>query len=208
MTGSTSISDVHQMPERLEVRVLLVRHGQTALNAEGRLRGLADPELDDTGIAQAHATAQALQPLRLRRVCSSPLRRAVTTAQIIAQASGVGSDVDSAFNDRDYGPWTGHVKTEVIQQWGSVDAAPGVETAAIVLTRAMHALNAIAQVAGVDGPIAAVTHDAVIRPILASIQPGIDPIVETGSWAELAHTNDGWTVLSFDNTAPNPRASA
>lgn len=195
------------MPERLAVRVLLVRHGQTALNAEGRLRGLADPELDDTGIAQAHATAQALQPLRLREVLSSPLRRAVTTAQIIARASGISADVDPAFNDRDYGPWTGHVKTEVIRQWGSVDAAPGVEAASIVLTRAMHALNAFAHAAESGHPIAVVTHDAVIRPILASIQPGISPIVETGSWAELAHTNDGWEVLSFDNTAPTSRAS-
>lgn len=40
--------------------ILLVRHGRTAFNAEGRLRGLADPELDETGIAQAHATALAL----------------------------------------------------------------------------------------------------------------------------------------------------
>lgn len=189
------------MPEGPPVRLLLVRHGQTALNAEGRLRGLADPELDDIGIAQAHATAQALQPLHLGQVLSSPLERAVTTAQIVAQASGIGADVDPAFNDRDYGPWTGHIKTEVIRHWGRVDAAPGVEAAAIVLTRAMHALNALAQAAGPGQPIAVVTHDAVIRPILASIQPGIRPIVETGSWAEVAHTRDGWEVVSFDNTA-------
>lgn len=40
-------------------RVLLVRHGRTALNAEGRLRGLADPELDDIGRQRAGATAAA-----------------------------------------------------------------------------------------------------------------------------------------------------
>lgn len=40
--------------------VYLVRHGETALNADGRLRGLADPELNETGEAQARAVALAL----------------------------------------------------------------------------------------------------------------------------------------------------
>lgn len=181
-------------------RILLVRHGRTAFNAEGRLRGLADPELDETGIAQAHATALALQPVGLLAVVSSPLHRAVRTAEIIADSSGVSHDIDAAFNDRDYGPWTGHAKADVIAQWGSVDAAPGVESSATVLGRAMAALDALTSSS--DRPIAVVTHDAVIRPILARIQPDLAPEVETGSWAEIAHTREGWAILSVDNTAP------
>jgi len=181
-------------------RIFLVRHGRTALNAEGRLRGLANPELDETGIAEVTATAIALQPFRLARVVSSPLQRAVRTAEIIAAASGVRNDVDAAFNDRDYGPWTGHIKADVIREWGSVDAAPGVEDQAIVMTRALEALNSLANDSDAR-PMAVVTHDAVIRPILASIQPGIEAKVETGSWAELIHGGDGWAVVSVDNTA-------
>ncbi|OJX65015.1 MAG: hypothetical protein BGO95_01560 [Micrococcales bacterium 73-13] len=182
-------------------RVILVRHGRTALNAEGRLRGLADPELDDTGVAEARATAAALRPLGIRRVLSSPLQRAVRTAAIIAEASGVISHADPAFNDRDYGPWTGHVKADVIRQWGSVDAAPGVEDEQAVLARSMQALDALTH-DGDAAPVVVVTHDAVIRPLLAGIQPGIDPAVETGSWAELVHTGAGWAIASVDNTAP------
>lgn len=40
------------------------------------------------------------------------------------------------FNDRDYGRWTGQPKTDVIAQWGTVDAAPGVEPTSSILSRA------------------------------------------------------------------------
>ena len=180
------------------MRLFLVRHGQTALNAQDRLRGLADPELDEVGIAQARATASALSSFGLVRVLSSPLQRAVLTATIIAEASGVDHAVDPDFNDRDYGQWTGHVRADVIREWGSVDAAPGVEPRAAVLDRVLPALRRLA--AGVT-PVAVVTHDAVIRPILEHIQPGIGATVPTASWAELACDDGVWTVISSDNVA-------
>jgi probable phosphoglycerate mutase len=188
------------MADPIPTRVILVRHGRTALNAAGQLRGLADPELDEVGVTQAAATAAALSTLGIARVLSSPLKRAVHTAAVIAEASGVGHETDPAFNDRDYGPWTGHLKSDVVAQWGSVDAAPGVEDTAVVMARVRPALDQLA--AGSDrGPIVVVSHDAVIRPLLSAIQPGIEPEVENGSWAELAHTDDGWTIVSFDNRA-------
>lgn len=63
---------------------------------------------------------------------------------------------------------------------GTVDAAPGVESEAIVLGRALHALEGLVPAATVGGPIAVASHDAVIRPILTNIQPGISPVIETG----------------------------
>ena len=179
-------------------RVLLVRHGRTALNAEGRLRGLADPELDPVGVAQAEATAAALRRYRIGRVVSGPLDRAVTTARIIATANGVESEVDPAFNDRDYGPWTGHLRSEVIERFGTVDNAPGVEPATVARDRAFAAIRALEPN---DRPVAIVTHDAIIRPLLLEIDASLEPIVDTGSWAEIVSTEEGWTVVSVDNTA-------
>lgn len=179
--------------------VILVRHGRTALNAEGRLRGLADPDLDEIGIEEARATANALLSLGITRVLSSPLHRAARTAKIIAEFNGVGHSIDPMFNDRDYGPWTGRVKAEVIDQWGSIDEAPGVESESVVLARVLRALTTLAQ--GERGPIAVVTHDAVIRPVLTNIRPEINVEVATGSWADLMYTSDGWTIVSVDNTA-------
>jgi len=174
-------------------RVILVRHGRTALNAAGRLRGLADPELDDVGVAQATATAAALQPLGVDRVLSSPLHRAVHTATIIADACGVTHTVDAAFNDRDYGPWTGHLKDEVVAQFGSVSAAPGVEPVDVVMARVLPALDALASA---DESVVVVTHDAVIGPILTHVQPGIDVTVDNGAWAVLVRDGDRWVVES------------
>lgn len=99
--------------------LFLVRHGQTALNAEGRLRGLANPPLDETGIAEARAVAEALAKYGIVEVRCSPLDRAVTTAQIIAARCGCTVETDPAFHDRDYRSWTGRRGTQRIH------AAPG-----------------------------------------------------------------------------------
>lgn len=188
------------MAEVSTSHIILIRHGQTSLNAEGRLRGLANPELDSTGFAEANAVARVLRTFGIGRVISSPLRRAVMTAHVISGACGIIHTVDPVLTDRDYGPWTGQVKADVIKQWGSIDAAPGVEPKAAVSARALRALNTLTQAS--DGTrTAAVTHDAVIRSILADIQPGIDPIVGTASWTELTHDARGWTITSIDNIA-------
>ena len=186
-------------------QVLLVRHGRTALNAEGRLRGLADPELDDIGLAEARATAEALRSRSLSVVLSSPLQRAVMTARAIAEANGVEARADPAFNDRDYGQWTGHVKADVIREFGSVDRAPGVEPEAAVIARAWPALNALTAPRGQW--VAIVTHDAVIRPILRTIDPNARPVVETASWSELRRIDGHWRIVSMDQRADSRAAS-
>lgn len=178
--------------------VILVRHGQTALNAEGRLRGLADPELTPTGIEQACETADALRSLAVTRVISSPLLRAVATARIIADVTGTGLTVDDAWTDRDYGPWTGRRTADVIALWGSVDAAPDVEPRSAVLTRALQALRHVADTSPAMGTVV-VTHDVIIRCLLGNIDAALTPRVETGSWAELVRGDDGWTIASIDN---------
>ncbi|WP_025157738.1 histidine phosphatase family protein [Leifsonia aquatica] len=175
----------------------LVRHGRTALNAEGRLRGLADPPLDAIGHTEARAVAEALASRGLVAVRCSPLNRAATTARIIAERSGCEWESDPAFNDRDYGPWTGHLMAEVVAEFGSVDAAPGVEPSSRVLERAFPALDLL--VTAADGPVCVVTHDAVIRPILRAVDPDrTDLRVPTGSWNELVRDHDRWRIAQSD----------
>lgn len=181
--------------------VLLVRHGRTALNAEGKLRGHADPELDGIGLAQVESTARALSRYEIRRVISSPLRRATATADAIVNATGATFAVDRGFIDRDYGKWTAHPKAEVIEKWGSLDGAPGVEPAAALLERVQAGLNRH-YLRGVT--VAIVTHDAIIRALLRSIEPGIDPTVDTASWAVLERDETDWHIQSVDNTAEAP----
>ena len=104
-------------------RVYLARHGRTALNAEGRLRGLSDPPLDEVGIAEVAWLADVLAAKHPTVVVCSPLQRAVATAQAIGTAAGVPVRIDARLNDRDYGPMTGRRRDEVERRYGSVEAA-------------------------------------------------------------------------------------
>lgn len=186
-----------------QVRFYLVRHGRTALNAADRLRGLADPELDATGIAEAAAAGIALRSSGIEYFAASPLRRARLTAQIIAENSDVPWQVTSGFTDRDYGQWTGRSRKEVVEQWGSVDDAPGVEPSEAVTQRALGALELLTSDPRGYRVIGIVTHDAVIRPLLAAMDPSIAAHVPTGSWAVIDYSDRVWQVRSVDNL-PQP----
>ncbi|HEX9498416.1 MAG TPA: histidine phosphatase family protein, partial [Mycobacterium sp.] len=68
-------------------------------------------------------------------VISSPLQRAVSTAEAIGAAAHISVVIDDRLNDRDYGLWTGQPRAEVEHRFGSVDDAPGVEAAAMLVLR-------------------------------------------------------------------------
>jgi len=90
-------------------RIMLIRHGQTAWN-EGdgeRLRGRSDIELDEMGIRQAEATAAGVAQWEVAAIYSSPLRRAVTTADILAEPLKLQVQPTEGLIDIDYGKWQG-----------------------------------------------------------------------------------------------------
>ncbi len=180
--------------------VYLVRHGETALNADGKLRGLADPDLNADGLREAESLAFVLASAGRTIIVSSPLRRAVHTASIIAHHSRTEHHVDVGFNDRDYGRWTGQPKADVIAQWGTVDAAPGVEPMSAVIARARPALDSWTEQAHAgDRALIVVTHDAVIRPLLSEIAPTLpSPDVPTGSYQRLRRHQVRWQVEQTD----------
>jgi broad specificity phosphatase PhoE len=84
--------------------MILIRHGQSEFNVHyGRTRqdpGIRDPVLTDEGRAQAHAAAAALGAHDLRRLISSPYRRALETAEIIAGALGLPVAIDPTVGER------------------------------------------------------------------------------------------------------------
>lgn len=84
-------------------RICLVRHGETAWNAERRLQGHTDIPLNDTGLAQASATANRLAAERFDAAYSSDLARARQTASAIAQRCGLTPAFDPALRERHYG---------------------------------------------------------------------------------------------------------
>lgn len=184
-----------------EAHVFLVRHARTALNAGGQLRGHLDPPLDDLGATEARGLADTLGYLRPTRIVASPLRRAVQTAEPLARRCRLQVEVDAGLIDRDYGEWAGWREEDLVDRWGSVAAAPGVEAAAAVVHRAMSVLDAQRGVIG-DGPVVLVSHDAVNKQLLAALEPSLgapDAIEQhTACWNLLARVDDGWRVLGVD----------
>ena len=87
--------------------ITFVRHGQTAINRDGRLQGRLDARLSDTGGVQASALAGALEQAPVIRVISSPLLRAQETATAIAAAHGLEVETDERLIEIDYGEWDG-----------------------------------------------------------------------------------------------------
>jgi broad specificity phosphatase PhoE len=181
--------------------VYLARHGQTALNESGVLRGLLDPRLDETGRRQAVNLGAALGPRQPSLVVASRLRRARETAQPVADRAGLTVTTDGFLLDRDYGPWAGIPKAAVVAQWGSVDAAPGVEPRSAVRGRAVRGLTALAQ-RFPGASVVAVSHDAVNREVLAALDPSLtdpdDIPQDNGCFNILQWAAGGMVVLSVN----------
>jgi probable phosphoglycerate mutase len=88
-------------------RVLLVRHGQSEGNAEGRFGGHTATPLSARGRRQAEATARALLEEKITAIYSSDLSRAVETAMPLARLTGLDVEQTEAFRERSVGVMEG-----------------------------------------------------------------------------------------------------
>ena len=100
-------------------QLLLIRHGQSTWNAEGRIQGWADPPLDETGLDQARKFAQRLAAdgYTLAAIYSSPLLRAKQTAEQVGQAFSLPVQTDDRLKENNVGQLTGLTGIEVEQQF-------------------------------------------------------------------------------------------
>jgi broad specificity phosphatase PhoE len=188
------------------VTVYLARHGRTALNAAGVLRGRLDPPLDDEGEAEAQRLTRALAGAGIGAILSSPLRRALQTASAVAAATGLHVEVADGLADRDYGDWAGHRSDELADRFGSVDAAPGVEPEPEVRCRALAVLDAVVA-QHPAAPVLLVAHDAVNQLLLRALDPTLGPPgprQRTGCFNELERRDGRWRVLLVDMVGDSP----
>jgi broad specificity phosphatase PhoE len=156
---------------RSPTRVLIVRHGQSTWNADGRWQGHADPPLSSLGEAQAAAAADVVPEVDL--VMASDLARARQTAEIIAAARGLGPvRFDARLRERDSGDWTGFTREEIELAWpGWLDAGrlpDNFEVWERVAERVTAAVNEVHD-AYPDGTILVVAHGGVVRSLERSI---------------------------------------
>jgi broad specificity phosphatase PhoE len=185
--------------------LIVVRHGRTEANAAGLLLGRHDPPLDLLGVEQAGRVARAVGPVD--RVVSSPLRRAVETAEMF----GLPVEIDERWTELDYGEFDGlpvtGVPEAVWQQWraDSEFAPPGGESIAQLTRRVHKACDDLCDEAQ-NGNVVVVSH---VSPIKAAVAwaLGVGPEVawrthlDPASITRIAIGRRGPLLRSFNEVA-------
>ena len=138
----------------MPTHLLLIRHGQSTWNAEGRWQGWSDAPLTALGRTQAAEAAERLRGLGLSTVRASDLDRAGTTAAILGEALALGTVViDDGLREYNVGAWEGLTRPEIEYGWpdhldawrkGRLMATPGGETRVHFLDRVRAAMVRVA----------------------------------------------------------------
>lgn len=184
-------------------RLLLVRHGQSEWNATGRWQGQADPPLSELGVRQATVAAEAVGTFDV--IASSDLERSRHTAEIIAEASGIGPVlVDADLRERHAGDWQGLTKVEIEDSYPGFLAdgrrPEGYEDDESVSARAIGALARLASLNG-HGDALVVVHAGVIYAVEGLVGLPFERIPNLGGrWIDLSPTGitAGERVLLID----------
>jgi probable phosphoglycerate mutase len=156
-------------------RLLLVRHGETAWNADMRIQGHADIPLNDAGLAQARAAARAVADRPLAAVYTSDLMRAWQTADLVAAPRGLTAIRDLRLREASFGEWEGLTRPDIVARWPELAAAwqkdslrtrpPGGETLEAVQARVVAFVDEI-HARHPDDEIAIVAHGGSLRAII------------------------------------------
>ncbi len=138
------------MPPEAEAArtILLMRHGETEWNRERRVMGNADVELNAMGRAQCARVAAVLAGFSIERIVSSPLRRALESAQILAAQLKVPIESDDDLEEVHFGRWQGLTYDEIVDdpdyhaflEDPAANCTPGGETIVDVQRRGLAAL--------------------------------------------------------------------
>ena len=158
-------------------QIILARHGDTEWNVGEIFRGRIDIELNETGIKQAEFLAEYLSHLKLEAIYSSPLRRALKTAEMIADYHKLGVEIAPGLIDFNYGEWQGQPHQEVKDKYNELYAKwvnspdrvkiPAGESLDDVRKRALEVVKNI--VARYESTVALVSHRVVNKVLICAL---------------------------------------
>ncbi len=167
----------------MSTRVYLIRHGATELSAEDRFAGAVDVLLSDEGRNQARLLGERLAHDRISAVYASPMKRTVSTAELVARPHRLDVERVDAFREIGHGRWEGKSRADVAREYKHeyerweqdpyTFAPAGGESGLQVTARALPALLQLVETH--EGmPFVVVSHKATIRLLLSSLI-GFDP---------------------------------
>lgn len=190
-------------PKGAGARLLLVRHGETDWNREGRFQGQIDIPLNSRGRAQAEAASGFLSPVAIQRAYTSSLARPRQTAEAILTAHpGVPLTSTKGLVEIGHGLWEGRLEAEIAEGWPELLAAwkrapetvqmPDGETIQAVWSRSVSCWHTIAASLAAHETALVVAHDAVNKAIICSLLT----LTPADIWA-IKQGNGGVTVVDY-----------
>jgi len=159
------------------LEIILARHGETDWNVAEIFRGGVDVALNETGLRQAELLGEYLSGVKIDAVYSSPLKRALKTAEAIACHQALGVNVASGLTDFNFGEWQGLSHQEVEDRYGELYEEwtshpekvrmPAGESLEDVTKRAMTVVRDL--VKGCDGTVVLVSHRVVNKVLICAL---------------------------------------
>lgn len=190
-------------------RIILWRHGRTAWNAESRFQGQTDIELDELGLRQAEAAAEALAGLAPVAVVSSDLMRAQRTAQFLTDRLGLPLVLDAGLRETFAGEWEGLTRRELDERFGedwprwtadSYLRPGGGETRIEVADRMVATIDRVMASVTDDATVVFATHGGAARAAIGRLLS-----LPPEHWAVLGVlTNCSWSVLTENVSGHGP----
>lgn len=180
-----------------------IRHGESSYNAEGRVQGQSDVPLSQLGRRQSEALAQALEGLPVEAIYSSPLKRAMETAESVSQVLGLEICTDPRLKEINAGRFQDKLRSDLEQQYpedlakwlsGDLDfVIPGGESRRQLRQRGCQAMKAIARTG--HGHVVVVAHGRLLVVTLeglVEIPEDKRPFaLDNGSITRLSFNSDG-----------------
>jgi probable phosphoglycerate mutase len=201
-------------------RVLLLRHGQTAYNAEARFQGQLDISLDQVGLGQAKRVADTLAtelaggPVR---IISSDLARCVQTAETVAARLAVDVTPEPRLREIHAGEWEGLLREEILTRWpddyeawrlGDPEVWIGGGESRIDAGHRAAAAIAEAEQSMDGGTLVCVSHGGSLRAAIflllgtPSFPWNAFEGLRNAHWAELRKLNSGWRLSVWNVGSP------
>jgi broad specificity phosphatase PhoE len=204
----------------MSTTVLLVRHGQTKSNITGYFMGWSNEDISDLGYAQVRSLSSRLAEFPIATIYTSPLKRAMNTARILAEPHKLELNVLDDLTEIGLGDWQGLHRDEISQKWPeiwrqsridpSVVTFPNGENFQQLTERAVRAFNRIVA-DNTNRHTLAVTHDAVIRVLVAHVLGTSNSIyrhmeIFNASLSVIRVEDDRMRLVTLNDTAHLDRA--
>jgi len=182
--------------------IILARHGETEWNVAEIFRGRIDIDLNEMGVKQAGLLAEYLSNVKIDAIYSSPLKRALKTAEIIAGYHKLDVDVASGLIDFNYGKWQGLSHQEVKDKYKELYAEwinhpdqikmPAGESLDDVRKRTNDVVAEL--IASYEGTVVLVSHRVVNKVLICALL-GLD---NSHFW-NIRQDTCGITIFTYEN---------